>query len=294
MVYSSDEHGYWRADIVVSWHEKKSFVTPDAYPEGKEKEGKAAVSLLTLQGLALDIERMESLPAKELSQVFHSVMTSTLELLDSKDPSTWCRFWNDAPTVVGIDTEGNNISPPVLVQISTRSYCILEAPERKNGLSKDLLRLLHDATITKVFCDNFSHKDKKTLGLWPPKNENGAPPAADDDMYTTPPIVDLENLLQKYLGPVKSARGLGKIVALTMPELQVRIEKPSKANGGMKGRFANIGRFALIEQGKARPLKGLQDLSLFEQQYAALDAWCTLAVYERLEQKSLLSRKEDD
>lgn len=76
-------------------------------------------------------------------------------------------------------------------------------------------------------------------------------------------------------------------------ELQVRIEKPLRAKGGMKARFANIGRFALIEQGKAKPLESLRDLPLREQQYAAIDAWFTLAVYERLQQISV-SRQEGD
>ena len=44
-------------------------------------------------------------------------------------------------------------------------------------------------------------------------------------------------------------------------------------------RYKNIGRFALIEQGKARPLRGVDDLSEREQQYCALDSWCTLQAY---------------
>jgi hypothetical protein len=175
---------------------------------------------------------------------------------------------------VGIDAEGNGISPPVLVQIATLEYVILETPRK--SLSPDLKRLLRDINITKVFCDNFAHKDKRCLGL-PVLSSN------DTEAYTKPPILDLESLSMQLLGPVKSARGLGRIVALFIPELNVRIEKPKNATGGMKARFSNVAKFALIEQGKRKPLRGLSDLTTGEQEYAALDAWCTLMVYERIQ-----------
>jgi len=249
---------------------QRTFVTESSFEE--DKDGKAAVSELVLEELAAEIAKREALPTKELVQVFESTH-GKLELLDSKNPTTWKRFWNDPPSVVGIDTEGNSISPPVLIQVSTNDYAILETPRRT--LSDDLMRLLQDDSITKVFCDNFAHKDKKCLGLPVLKGD----PAA----YKTPPIVDLESLAMDCLGPVKTPRGLGRIVALTMPELQVRIEKPKAAKGDIKARFANIGRFTLIEQGKAKPLRGLSDLKPKEQQYAALDAWYTLQAYRRIQ-----------
>lgn len=273
LVYSKDEtDGTWRAEIAMGLgdDQKRTFVTSEPFQE--EKEGKAAVSMLAIEGLASEIAAWEALPARELMQVFESTIMK-MELLDSHDPSTWARFWADPPKVVGIDTEGNQIAPPVLVQIATCEYVILETP--RTSLSEDLERLLREDSIIKVFCDNFSHKDKKSLGLPVDKEHPG--------IYTVPPIVDLESLASQRLGPVKVARGLGRIAALTMPELKVRIEKPKAAKGGMKGRFANISRFALIEQGKVKPLRGLFDLKLQEQQYAALDAWCTLEVYHRIE-----------
>jgi hypothetical protein len=48
------------------------------------------------------------------------------------------------------------------------------------------------------------------------------------------------------------------------------------------GRFKDVARFSMIEQGKAPPLKSIHDLKKKEQQYAALDAWCTLQAYKRL------------
>lgn len=271
LVISRNDDNTWQANIVMGLGDanKRSFTTKDSYDD--DKNGKNAVSAIVLEELAPEISARESLPAKELGHVFESTMAN-LEILDSKDANTWARFWNDRPSMVGIDTEGNQISPPVLVQIATEEYVILEVP--RTTLSKDVERLLRDDSITKVFCDNFSHKDKRCLGL--PVDEE------DRAAYKMPPIVDLESLSMDCLGPVKTARGLGRIVALTMPELQVRVEKPKLAMGQMKGRFANISRFALIEQGKAKPLRGLFDLKKKAQQYAALDAWCTLQVYQRM------------
>jgi hypothetical protein len=277
----------WRADIGMGLtttgnsnepnnnnnNNKRTFVTSDSYKD--EKEGKAAVSQLVLDGLASEITEREAVPVKDLMQVFEQTISTQIELLDSSHASTWTRFWDDSPTIVGIDTEGNQISPPVLVQISTEEYVILETP--RTSLSADLERLLGDDSIVKVFCDNFSHKDKKSLGLVVDKDH---PP----ETYSLPPIVDLESLASIHLGPVKVARGLGRIVALTMPELNVRIEKPRVAKGTTKGRFSSVSRFALIEQGKTKPLRGLSDLKPREQQYAALDAWCTLQVYHRIQE----------
>lgn len=276
LVYTKLEDSRWKAEVVTGLlvsdgkedNHKHTFITGESYEE--DKEGKYEVSKLALEGLAEDIAAREALPAMELTQVFASTLKD-LPILDSQDPATWERFWNNPPNVVGIDTEGNKISPPVLVQIATMDYVILETPQK--SLSDDLVRLLKDDNIAKVFCDNFAHKDKVCLGLSVEK---------DPLAHTKPPIVDLESLSMKSLGPVKTARGLGRIVALTMPELGVRIEKPKVAKQGMKARFKNIARFAMIEQGKQKPLRGLSDLRQREQQYAALDAWCTLMVYTRI------------
>mmetsp|Transcript_19496 Transcript_19496/g.32024 ORF Transcript_19496/g.32024 Transcript_19496/m.32024 type:complete len:127 (+) Transcript_19496:175-555(+) len=101
-------------------------------------------------------------------------------------------------------------------------------------------------------------------------------PSDDLSEYTHPPIIDLEVLSAQLYGVTKVARGLAKIVSMSMLELSnVRIVKPRNTNQ----RYKNIGRFALIEQGKARPLRGVGDLNEREQQYCALDSWCTLRAY---------------
>jgi hypothetical protein len=245
-----------------------------------EKAAKSAVSALALEGLAAEIQREEAKPVRELVHVF-SAEERDLDIQDSQLASTWDRFWaHPRPSVVGIDIEGNQISPPVLVQIATNDYVILEVPQKsKGGLSQNIQRLLQDDSITKVFCDNFSNKDKKSLGM-------ALLTLPEKDDFTTPPIVDLEFMAMELLGPVKVARGLGKLTTMCMPELGVRIEKPKNPKGGkIYGRLSRIGRFALIEQGKAKPLRGLFDLSKEEQHYAALDAWITLQIYHRLQEK---------
>ncbi|KAG7365535.1 3'-5' exonuclease [Nitzschia inconspicua] len=276
-IYQRNEStGTWTVTVSPGMYQKRTFTTQDTYVDDKtgEKAGKADVSTMALEALQESIARMESVPIQELTQVFASI---PLTLLDSFDARTWTRFWKDPPTVVGIDTEGNQISPPVLVQVAFGDTVILETPRPNGALSKDMERLLRDDGITKVFCDNFAHKDKRCLGIGTTTNQNEG--STD---YTVPPIVDIEMLAMEPLGYVKSPRGLGRLVTLTMPEMNVRIEKPKDSKGTSKGRFANINRFARIEQGKAKPLRGLWDLSHKEQTYAALDAWCTLKVYQQL------------
>lgn len=274
----------WRVEIVtgLGQGERHVFETPEAYAIAKK--GKNAVAVLALEGLSQVRQEAEARPAMELMQVFESI---ELPILDSAHSASWARLWRDPPAVVGIDTEGNQKGPPVLVQIATEEFVILEAP--RGQLSPDLQRLLRDDKIAKVFCDNFDHKDKASLGLLAAAKPDRHPPKSADSnggadvlLYTEPPILDLESLAVRRLGPVRSARGLAKIVTLVMPELGCRIEKPKMATGKMFGRFSKVSRFAMIEQGKAKPLNGVSDLEPLEQRYAALDAWCTLRAYHRI------------
>ena len=95
---------------------------------------------------------------------------------------------------------------------------------------------------------------------------------------TSGPIVELEQLAALHLGKTNTARGLARILTAAMgDELgQVRLGKPPRSKNQ---RWKDIGRFARIEQGKAKPLRKLADLTTAEQQYAALDAWCTLEAF---------------
>lgn len=258
---TTNDEGYWYVDVVLGLQDQRRFVSQDTSPKSKKgmKQGSEAAAVVALQGLRHEIERQEMKPGMELTQLFSQeipVYESTQE--------NWKRFWKHPPTIVGIDTEGNQVSPPLLVQIATEDYTILEVP-RHGSLSNSLMKLLEDTSITKVFCDNFSHHDKKSLGLQVPED------------LTTGPVLDLEALSNHLMGPAKVARGLSRILMLAMPELDVWIEKPVLGE-----RFANIGKYTLIEQGKAPPLQSMAELSRKEQRYAALDAWCTLYAYRRL------------
>jgi hypothetical protein len=245
-----------------------SFRSTSTYSD--PKRGMLAACEVALSGLQYVIQQEEAKPKLDLLQTFSN---ADFVILDSDHPETWARFWSDAPVVVAIDVEGNQQFPPVLVQIATDQYCILEVP-RNGTISSNLRRLLQDSSITKVFCDNFSQHDKTCLGIL----------ATKDSDWTTGSVLDLESLAAKYLGPVKVARGLARIACLTMPELGVSIIKPKLAQGTVQGRFANVSRFAMIEQRKAPPLQGLRDLTQQEQQYAALDAWVTLKCFQRFQE----------
>lgn len=274
----SPHYGKWTCTVTLGLHEKRTFVCEDCTsPEDDDtvegrKEGIRQASRVALEGLRDDITRQQAKPVQSLSDIF----PTPIDVYESNDEN-WNYFWQHKPAVVGIDVEGNQISPPILVQISTDDYTILEVPSHQT-ISKHLQRLLQDTTIVKVFCDNFSHKDKQSLGL---VQQSSSDQGAD---YTTGHIVDLEALASQYLGPVKVPRGLSKIVALILPECQdVLIGKPTSA----RERFQNntIQRFALMEQGKKPRLQSLRQLSRAEQQYAALDSWCTLRAYQSLRQQ---------
>lgn len=258
--FETNDDGYWKVTVVVGLNSRHEF-TSDATKD--MKKAKELLSIQAMQALATDIQNEEAKQVYALTDVF----PSAIAIKDSNDPSTWSEFWNNPPNVVGIDTEGNQISPPVLIQVSTEDFTILEVP--KGQISSHIRRLLKDDSIVKVFCDNFSHRDKKCL--------NCLPTTTTSD-FSIAPIVDLESICNQVAGMVtKVPRGLSNIVSMTFPELNVRIKKPSK------NRMKNIGRFAMIEQGKAKPLKRLDDLTDKEQQYAALDSWCTLQGYLRIQ-----------
>eukprot|EP00977_Amphora_coffeiformis_P008613 scaffold1953_cov176-Amphora_coffeaeformis.AAC.31 len=233
-------------------------------------ESPAAAAQAALDGLRNLAEEQEGKLLQELHQVFPSVPVY------ESNQENWQWFWNHKPPAVGIDTEGNQISPPVLVQISTPEYCILEVP-RRGRLSLHLQRLLNDASIIKVFCDNFSHRDKLSLGIH--LNNDGESSSILN--MTSGPIVELEHLAALHLGKASTARGLARILTAAMGDdlAQVRLGKPPRSKNQ---RWKDIGRFALIEQGKAKSLRRVADLTAREQQYAALDAWCTLEAFSRL------------
>lgn len=292
--YAKDTSGQWYVEVVAGMniHNKHRFTSPTDNGSLKcltrkqkdqfDKAEKEIVSAMAIEGLATQIANEEAKQCSQLSEIFPDPITiyDSAQHRQQGGNNIWNKFWSNPPKVVGIDTEGNQTSPPVLVQISTSEYTILEAPPRNKSLSANLIRLLRDDTITKIFCDNASHADKIALGLHLPTTNN---------YYTTPPIIDLEVLSNQLFGPTKVARGLAKIVSMSIPSLShVRIVKPK----GTSQRMKNIGRFALIEQGRARPLRGVSDLNGREQQYCALDSWCTLMAYLSIRERMMMEEEE--
>jgi hypothetical protein len=323
--FDVDTNGRWFVDVTVGLNDTRRYVAetvidgastvpqqqsqPETDPKGNDntspedatkrqtKLGIEAASRVALQGLTGLIEQEESKPQKELCQVFHHVK---IPIYDSLDPETWDYFWNHKPSMVGIDTEGNQHSPPVLIQIALDDYSILEVPHQ-GQISSNLYQLLRDPSITKIFCDS-TNRDKVSLGITSsPQKEDSGVSGGDQHTTTTSPrssskssstigldlpssIVDLELLAAQVLGPVKVARGVARIATLSMPELAVSIQKPKQGKGSLQGRYSRINHYAMIEQGKAPPLKGLHELSRDEQRYAVLDAWVTLQAYKRLQQ----------
>jgi 3'-5' exonuclease len=219
--------------------------------------------LLALEGLVVPLKREEK---KRVVTDFRKVFPKTIPIHDSTKEVHWDTFWKNKPAAVGIDTEGNNQTPPMLVQVATPDYCIVEVPQN-NKLSCNLQRLLDDTSIVKVLCDGLNGHDKICLGL----SNKGSPIAS---------VVDLEALMASVFGPVSGCRGLARIVTLCMPELRVQIRKPPR-----KKRFSpstGVSPFILMEMGQRKRPSSIRDLSKKELQYCALDAWCTLQAYQRL------------
>lgn len=262
--FDRNQDGYWYVDVALAINDTRRFLSDETTDD--KRKGHTNAASVALKGLEDVINEMESKQVKQLFQVF----PQKIDVYNSTNKN-WAYFWTHKPAIVGIDTEGNQKSPPVLLQIATDDYTILEVPKGQ-ALSRHAKRLLSDDSITKVFCDNFSHRDKLCLGI----DKKSIPVDLTDG-----PIVDLEAITSGLLGPVQVPRGLSKIVTMSgLCGIEVRI-------GKLKGtkRLGNIGRFAMIEQGKAPQLKGLGDLSEKEQQYAALDAWCTLQAYRKLKRR---------
>lgn len=291
---ATDGRSFWVCHITVGLRDERRFVSQDstsceATVDGR-KEGIASASKAALAGLKGELAIQEAKPKMELTQVFplypktqtdKKVKQKPRFLIKGSSQANWNKFiWgplsnNDKekqPFVVGIDTEGNQSSPPILVQIATEDCVILEITSMLgNCLSDNLRRLLEDNSIIKIFCDNFSHSDKKSLGVL---GDN-----FNQHDFSRGHILDLEVLTSQVLGPVKVARGLSRIITLLMPELNTIVGKPPSSKGR---RFKDIGRFTLIEQGKTPPLQSLRDLTRKEQLYAAMDAWATLQAYKRI------------
>jgi hypothetical protein len=186
-------------------------------------------------------------------------------------PEGWAQFWwailvgnSGGPTFVAIDVEGNQVTPPVLVQVCIStvdggSLCLLEIPNI-HGLSDDMIRLLRDPRIAKIFCDGTSGADRRSLGI----------DASDN-------YADLEDITSSLMGATGVQRGLARILNLAWPQNVVRVTKDQRDK-------SSVFFFAAIEQGKKPRLKGLDEIPGRIRRYAAMDAWCTMKAYLGLKQ----------
>mmetsp|Transcript_1356 Transcript_1356/g.5895 ORF Transcript_1356/g.5895 Transcript_1356/m.5895 type:complete len:311 (-) Transcript_1356:641-1573(-) len=237
------------------------------------KKGHAAAAAVAIAGLRDIVYAANSKPMCTIEKAFGVWFDLTCVVMSG--PEGWAKLWEINPTEVFVDVEGNQVTPPVLVQVCVpfrnvyddtteqphRSLCLLEVPN-VHGLSDDMRRLLGDQSITKVFCDGTSGADRRSLGI------------DDSDNY-----VDLEDITSSLVGATGVNRGLARIMNLAWPDPAVRATKDTRDK-------ESVLFFAAIEQGKKPRLKALDEIPDRIRRYAAMDAWCTMMAYRGLRQQA--------
>ena len=227
------------------------------------KKGHAAAATVAIAGLRDIVDAANSKPTQTIEEAYGAHFDSTCSVMSG--PEGWAKLWEMNPTYVAIDVEGNQVTPPVLVQVCVStvnggSLCLLETPNIE-GLSDDMIRLLRDDRIVKIICDGTSGADRRSLGI-------------DVDLDNQ---VDLEDITSSLMGATGVQRGLARILNLAWPHQPVRVTKDPKDK-------KSVFFFAAIEQGKKPRLKGLDEIPDRIRRYAAMDAWCTWMAYLKLRQ----------
>jgi hypothetical protein len=233
------------------------------------KKGHAAAAAVAIEGLRDIVYAANSKPTRSIEEAFGPWFDHTCSVMSG--PEAWAKLWEINPTEVFIDVEGNQVIPPVLVQVCVsfpvtsfgerhdRSLCLLEIPN-VHGLSDDMRRLLGDPKITKVFCDGTSGADFRSLGF----------------IYN---FVDVEDIASSLVGATGVKRGLARIMNLAWPNPAVRVTKDKRDK-------KSVLFFAAIEQGKKPRLKELDDIPDRIRRYAAMDACCTMMAYRGLRKQA--------
>ena len=242
------------------------FVSDDESDAGSKpgvKKGHAAAATVAIAGLRDIVDAANSKPTQTIEEAYGAHFDSTCSVMSG--PEGWAKLWEMNPTYVAIDVEGNQVTPPVLVQVCIStvnggSLCLLEIPNIE-GLSDDMIRLLRDDRIVKIICDGTSGADRRSLGI-------------DVDLDNQ---VDLEDITSSLMGATGVQRGLARILNLAWPHQPVRVTKDPKDK-------KSVFFFAAIEQGKKPRLKGLDEIPDRIRRYAAMDAWCTWMAYLKLRQ----------
>ena len=263
------QDGASRWCVEVRWgagqREGGIFVSDDVSDAGSKagvKKGHAAAATVAIAGLRDIVDAANSKPTQTIEEAYGAHFDSTCSVMSG--PEGWAQFWKMNPTYVAIDVEGNQVTPPVLVQVCVHtvhggSLCLLETPNI-HGLSDDMIRLLRDPRIAKIFCDGTSGADRRSLGI----------DASDN-------YADLEDITSSLMGATGVQRGLARILNLAWPHQAVRVTKDQKDK-------KSVFFFAAIEQGKKPRLKGLDEIPDRIRRYAAMDAWCTMMGYLGLRQ----------
>ena len=263
------QDGASRWCVEVRWgagqREGGIFVSDDVSDAGSKagvKKGHAAAATVAIAGLRDIVDAANSKPTQTIEEAYGAHFDSTCSVMSG--PEGWAKLWEMNPTYVAIDVEGNQVTPPVLVQMCVStvhggSLCLLEIPNIE-GLSDDMIRLLRDKRITKIICDGTSGADRRSLGI----------DASDN-------YADLEDITSSLMGATGVQRGLARILNLAWPHQPVRVTKDPKDK-------KSVFFFAAIEQGKKPRLKGLDEIPGRIRRYAAMDAWCTWMAYLKLRQ----------
>ena len=264
------QKGSMRWGVEVRWGEGPRnghvFVSDDVSDAGSKagvKKGHAAAATVAIAGLRDILDAANSKPTRTIEEAYGAHFDSTCVVMSG--PEGWAQFWEMNPTYVAIDVEGNQVTPPVLVQVCVStvhggSLCLLEIPNI-DGLSGDMIRLLRDDRIVKIICDGTSGADRRSLGI-------------DVDLDNQ---VDLENITSSLMGATGVQRGLARILNLAWPQKAVRVTKDQRDK-------KSVFFFAAIEQGKKPRLKALDEIPDRIRRYAAMDAWCTMMAYLGLRQ----------
>ena len=264
------QDGASRWCVEVRWgagqREGGIFVSDDVSDAGSKagvKKGHAAAATVAIAGLRDIVDAANSKPTQTIEEAYGAHFDSTCSVMSG--PEGWAQFWKMNPTYVAIDVEGNQVTPPVLVQVCVStvnggSLCLLETPNIE-GLSDDMIRLLRDDRIVKIICDGTSGADRRSLGI-------------DVDLDNQ---VDLENITSSLMGATGVQRGLARILNLAWPQKAVRVTKDQRDK-------KSVFFFAAIEQGKKPRLKALDEIPDRIRRYAAMDAWCTMMAYLGLRQ----------
>eukprot|EP00933_Yihiella_yeosuensis_P018756 TRINITY_DN15304_c0_g1_i1.p1 TRINITY_DN15304_c0_g1~~TRINITY_DN15304_c0_g1_i1.p1 ORF type:complete len:576 (-),score=163.85 TRINITY_DN15304_c0_g1_i1:413-2140(-) len=247
IIYEAE--GGWLAAVTCGPTEAYRIETGEHHPRTKkgEKAGRAAAAAKAveeLKGRAASILKQE---VQGLEAIFKEPFPS--DILESSK-TAWARFWKLERRAVSIGTQGNDGSAlPVLVQVAAPGLVILELSRCGGKFSTDLMRLLNDASITKVFCDSAAQRDMKSLGLG--KDSQG--------------VEDLEVLAARRFGKAPGLRGLARIASLILGN---RIER-----GGSD---------VCEEFEKGSKARSLSDFSKKAIRYAAMEAFATLQTWEAL------------